>query len=148
MATITNNGTSTNDIGYSNNGPRYIEEVIDIAAVIAAGVTPGSTDTIQMLNLPADTYVMRAGIEVLTAETGNATATVSLGDTDVDHYVAATIVTVLGQKTSIDINKLYTSADTIDLTSATAALTNAKLRVWAIVQSVNGLHDAQVLTFT
>lgn len=148
MATITNNASSSADIGFTNNGPRYIEEVIDIAAVIAAGTSVGSTDTIQMLNIPADTYVMRAGIEVLTVESGNATASAALGDADVDFYVLTTALTALGQKASLDVNKLYTSADTIDITSSVAAFTNAKIRVWAIVQSVNGLHSDQVLTFS
>lgn len=133
------NITATTGVA-SGRGPcvRLVENVVDCEALEATtGVTIASTETIQMIQVPIGSVVLAAGIEVLTAESGNATAQVELGDgSDPNRYVASATVAATGYvATQIPANVpfFYSAADTIDLLGSVAALTNAKLRVWAVI---------------
>lgn len=116
------------------------------AARLAAGATAlGAADILNVISIPAKTYVLRAGIDVTTPEGG--TLTLDLGDgDDADGYLdgvngnttasyASSLVlveaapnTVLGYSNG----KYYSAADTIDLVMVNATDT-AVLRVWALV---------------
>ncbi len=118
--------------------PYILEKVVDFA-VIAAAVTIGTTDTVQVLKLPAYCHVIAAGWEILTAETTNTTAQVELGDgVDPNRYVAsatiaATAVSAPAATTSALGWTYGATADTIDLLISVDDPTDAKLRVWAVV---------------
>ena len=153
MTTYTNNsGTGTHSA--TNAVPYLLDEIVDFAnleTTADVAITPGSADVYTVLNIPALSTVVMAGIEVLTVESTNTTTKVALGDGSVV-YVAAAVVTSLGNMTGVnDIAEVgvgYTAADTLDLTSSVAAPTDAKLRVWAIVQDMSSPNVTQRQKFT
>ena len=138
MATDYNsNITSTNiPAKMGSSIPRVISDVVDFSST-----TNGIGDTFDILPIPANSLVLAAGYDILTAGTG--TGTVALGDSvDPDQYVAAVVQTAAGQKVTLDANYAYSSADAIRATIATAAV-DSKIRVWACVIS---LDDGGTLT--
>lgn len=152
MATRTHNGGSGSHRALARK-PYVLEEVIDFAVVTATPLTLGSTDTYQVLKVPIGSFVSSCGYQVLTAESGNATAQIELGDgVDTDRFVAATTVAATGYSTPATTTSALgitygTAADTIDILSSVAALTNAKIRVWAIVQDLTGLDTTDYKTY-
>ena len=145
MAAYDSSITSTN-IPAKRGGsiPRVISDVVDFSST-----TNASGDTFDVLPIPANSLVLAAGYDILTAGTG--TGTVALGDSvDGDQYVAAVVQTATGQKTTLDANYAYSSADAIRCTIATAAV-NSKIRVWACVISLDDggtLADTDTQTST
>ena len=142
--TITGGGNT----GYGANGPnvKVASVVIDLTDSDFSALA--ATDVIEAIEVPAGTIVLSAGYEILTVGTGS--GTLSLGDGgDVDRYVAAVAQTAAGQKTALATNvpHLYTAADTIDLTSATAVC-NSKVLVWAIMADCNGNSEDYVVSMS
>lgn len=116
-----------------------IENIVDYALAPAS-----ASEVAQVLNIPANTFVLRAGWEVLTPEGGTAAGT--LGDgADPDGYhatvnanaAAGTTVVSAGATVGYALGKHYTTADTIDHV-ITDALDAAKVRYFAIVVDVSG----------
>lgn len=119
------------------------------AARLAAGATAlGAGDVLAVISLPAKTYVLRAGIDVTTAEGG--TLTLDLGDgTDPDGFLdgvdgnavasyASTLALTEAAPNTVtgySNGKYYSAADTIDLVMVNATDT-AVMRVWALVAYV------------
>ena len=97
-----------------------------------------SGDVYQAINVPANSVVLNAGIDKITAGTG--TGTLALGDGTVT-YVAAAVQTAAGAMTSGDaVGEMFVSyptADTLDVTVATADV-NSKVRVWALMADCEG----------
>lgn len=146
MATFSITGAGTS--GYSAKGPnvKVLSQVVDFTNDDFDGLA--STDVIQVLSVPTGTTVLAAGYEILTVGTGS--GTLSLGDGgDVDRYVAAVVQTGAGQKAALATNvpHLYTAADTIDLTSATAVV-NSKVNVWAVIADCNNVEDTMLVTYS
>lgn len=144
MATFTITGGG--NTGYGANGPNVKVANVVIDCTKLSGLA--ATDTIEAIEVPAGTIVLSAGYEIITVGTG--TGTLSLGDaSDVDRYVAAVVQTAAGQKAALATNvpHLYTSADTIDLKSATAVC-NSKVRVWAVMADCNGTTDDMTVSLT
>ena len=156
MATYTitgggNTGVSTNAVDI-----KLLSVVVDFSST-----TNVANDVFECIELAANTYVVTAGIEVMTADTAGNSGTVSLGDgDDVDRYVTAqtiantNLVPIRAQAgagsqgtTSIGYGN-YTAADSVDIVVATGAI-NAVIRVWAIVADYDGLgaNEAQKVTF-
>ena len=147
MATYSITGAGTT--GFPAHGPnvRVISEVVDFSST-----TNAASDVFQVLSISADTVVLGAGINVITADTAGNSGTLALGDGgDADRYVAASTVAATGQETAIfasTVPYLNASADTIDLTVATGAI-NAVVRVWAIVADcTGGVETAQTVAFS
>ena len=118
----------------TNTRPAYVmSRVVDCATNV-----PGSTDVFQVLNIPAKSIVITAGIDVITADTAGNSGTVILGDGNNDNvWVAAAAPSSAGLMTKIaghtlDNTIFYNTADTIDITFATGVV-NAKMRVFAVV---------------
>jgi len=139
MTDYNSNITSTNIPAKRGSSiPRVISDVVDFSST-----TNASGDTFDVLPIPANSLVLAAGYDILTAGTG--TGTVALGDSvDPDQYVAAVVQTATGQKTTLDANYAYSAADAIRCTIATAAV-DSKIRVCACVIS---LHDGGTLSDT
>ena len=121
-----------------------IQVELDFAAIVAARSAASATalaaaDTLQIINLPAKCAVLQAGLDVITAETTNTTATFDLGFTGgspaaanvFGNDVASNSTGVTG--TGLAAPLVFASADTIDLLLNTAAPTDAVVQVWAIV---------------
>jgi len=88
------------------------------------------TDVVQAIEVPANTLVVCAGIEVLTA--GGASSVLDLGDTTVDRYVTDVDGNTAGAVEIGTASWLYASADTIDLSADTADF-GGKVRVFAVL---------------
>jgi len=138
-----------------SRSPYLVEKSIDIAAAVAAkGSALEAGEIIQALDVPANTMILTAGIEVTTAvDASSADAVLSLGVTggDVDRFVAAfefdaddapagTYATMADASAPVIIGS---TADTIDveLDSITTAPVSGVLRVFAVLLDIDALGD-------
>mgnify|MGYP003148108965 CR=1 FL=1 len=100
----------------------YLMEVVVDFAVVAGDVTIGTTDTVQVLKIPAGSLVLSAGANVKTAETTNTTARLKLlRDTTliVDDFAKEA-----GNDNGTGPNKIGSVSTTyLDSPSSTSALT-------------------------
>ena len=105
---------------------------------------PAANDVVQMLNVPAETLVINAGIEVLTASPSSVTLDVGDGG-DVDRYIDGLDSTSTGHGAQVanasNVGHVYGSADTIDVKVLGAQDTSSKLRVWAVMCDVSGSDE-------
>lgn len=148
MTAYNSNITSTNISAKSGGSiPRVITDVVDFSST-----TNAASDTFDVLPVPANSLVLAAGVDVLTADSAGNSGTIAVGDSvDADQYAAAATVAAAGQMTTLDANYAYSSADAIRLTIGTGAI-NAKVRVWACVMSLDAGgtltdSDSQTSTF-
>ena len=146
-------GTSGHPTGYPT--VKVISQIVDFSST-----TNAANDVFQVLSLPANTLVLYAGLDILTADSAGNSGTLSLGDgDDVDCFVSASTATAGIETTRAragDSSKGTTSigyrycaaAETIDLVVATGAI-NAKVRVFAVTADCDGHGDgeAQVVTY-
>ena len=140
MATLTKTGGTGTTGHVSGNGvaKTYVQSTV----IDGTSTALTSGDVYQAINLPANSIVMSAGIDVITAGTG--TGTLALGDGTVTYVAAAT--QSAGQMTSGDavaeLAVTYAAADTLDVTVATADV-NSKVRVWALIADIGGIGDTE-----
>lgn len=128
--------------------PYLVEFVLDLAdAATAKGSALAASDVIECIRIPAETAVLMAGFEVVTAVAGgSADVAVTLGDgSDPNRWVDTfdldaasagahgTVVIATANPT------VFASADTIDLviSAATTAPTSGTLRVYALMVDVS-----------
>jgi hypothetical protein len=141
-----NKGTAA----YPANNPPVckIEVVLDFAAIAAARAAAGATalvatDTLQVINLPAYSVVLAAGLNVVTAETTNTTATFDFGFTGGSPAAANVYCDDFASNAvAMDSDNLANptvikTADTIDILLNTAVPANAVVKAWAIVADCN-----------
>ena len=144
--TAYDSSNANTQIKASRDTVRIASEVVDFSST-----TNAATDTFDIIGIPANTVVLAAGFDVLSAGTG--TGTIALGDSvDGDQYVAAVAPTSAGQQAVLAAPYAYSSADSIRATIATAAV-NAKVRVWATMISLDkggsdADTDSQNVTFS
>ena len=140
MATLTKTGGTgtTGHVAGNAVAKTYVQSTVIDGTSTA--LTNG--DVYQAINLPANSIVMSAGIDVITAGTG--TGTLAVGDGSVTYVAAAT--QSAGQMTSGDavaeLAVTYAAADTLDVTVGTADV-NSKVRVWALLADIDGLGDTE-----
>jgi len=154
MATYTEGtGFNKGTAAIPNNGLNklsMIEVTLNWATIAAdraaAGQTAiGANDILEVMPIPAKTYVMQVGLDVTTAE--GATCTVDVGDaTDPDgfldgvnantaaSYATALVLAEAAPNTVLGYSngKYYAAADTIDIKTINAA-DAAVMRLWALV---------------
>jgi hypothetical protein len=146
MATIT---TLSNAVGAGTqparsvrNMPYMVENTVNWAsAVTAKGSALAAADVIEALQIPAQSIVLAAGFEVITAATGS--CTVSLGVTGVTAaaYVSAFAVTssatagTYATPATAGYPIVSQAADTIDLllVTETTTLSAGSVRVFALI---------------
>ena len=144
--TAYNSSNANRLIKASSDKVRVMSEVVDFSST-----TNAATDTFDVIGIPANTLVLSAGVDVLSAGTG--TGTIAVGDSgDADQYVDEVAPTSTGQQTLLNAPEAYSSADDIRITVATAAV-NAKVRVWATMISLDkggsdADTDSQNVTFS
>ena len=140
MATLTQTGAGTGQGHVASNAVPKVYAQSTVIDGTSTALTSG--DVYQAINVPANSVVLSAGIDVITAGTG--TGTLALGDGTVTYVAAAT--QSAGQMTSGDaVAKLavtYAAADTLDVTVGTADV-NSKVRVWALLADIDGLGDTE-----
>lgn len=128
-----------------------VEEILDISKISNYTCTNG--DVFEVLEIPAGTFVVAAGAEVLTAFNGT-TPTVDIdfaaGDDIVDGqsvtstgYLAAGSNGGANNTAQSTFTQLVTTTDTIDvkLICSAANVTSGVIRVYAIVVDVDGVAD-------
>jgi hypothetical protein len=141
MATYDKTGVG-GTTGHPSNGrtPYLVENTIDIAAInSAAGTADG--DVIQCLDIPAETLIMQAGIEVLTALSGSVTIDLGITGGDVDNFVDGDTNATGYSVLTATANQVIASADTLDALLAGAASSVGKIRVWAVLCDVSGIDE-------
>ena len=140
MATLTQTGAGTGQGHVSSNTIPKVYVQSTVIDGTSTALTSG--DVYQAINVPANSVVLSAGIDVITAGTG--TGTLALGDGSVTYVAAAT--QSAGQMTSGDavaeLAVTYAAADTLDVTVGTADV-NSKVRVWALLADIDGLGDTE-----
>jgi hypothetical protein len=150
MAAYTDSlGFNKGTAAYPDGSPVHKFEVeLDFAAIVAARAAAGATalaaaDTLQVISLPAYSVVLAAGLNIVSAETTNTTATFDLGFTGGTPAAANVYAdNAASNVVAMDSDNLanptvITAADTIDLLINTAAPTDAVVKAWAIVADCN-----------
>ena len=142
MATFDKTGKG-GTTGHSANGrtPYMVENTIDMSV---SGFQPAANDIVQAIDVPAETMVLNAGLEVLTASPSG--VTLDLGDAgDVDKYVDGHDSTATGFAANVvnasNVGHVYGSADTIDIKVLGAQDTSAKVRVFAVMCDISGIDE-------
>jgi hypothetical protein len=130
---------------YPDTAAVYKFEVeLDFAQIVAARAAAGATalaagDTLQIVALPAYSVVLAAGLNVVSAETTNTTATFDFGYTGGTPAAANVYCDDFASNAvAMDSDNLANptvikTADTIDLLLNTAVPANAVVKAWAIV---------------
>ena len=135
--------------GHPSNGrtPYLVENTIDVSAVNSdAGIDNGGI--LQAIDIPAETLIMEAGVEVITALSSSATMDIGITGGDVDIYVDGdTNATGYGTLTAT-ARHIAASADTLDVLVGGAASSAGKIRVWAVMCDVAGINESDQNTDT
>ena len=135
--------------------PYMVQNTIDLAAaIVLKGADFAANDTMEVLNVPAGTVILSAGIEIITQADG--TLTLDMGFTGaspaaIDLYVdgldcVGGAVGTYGVTPGTEAAQVQviSAADTIDVKFATETdVTLGKLRFWAILMDISdlGSHD-------
>jgi hypothetical protein len=141
MATYdrTGKGGST---GHPANGrtPYLVENTIDISAINSnSGTADG--DIVQALDIPAETLIMEAGVEVITALSSSATIDLGVTGADPDRYVDGDTNATGFSTLTATARQIVASADTLDALIAGAASSVGKIRVFAVLCDVSGVDE-------
>lgn len=128
--------------------PYLVDVTVDFAAAATAkGSALAAADVIEALSVPANTLILNAGMEVITALGGESSdTTFDLGTgVDADNFVDgfdadAAAAGAYAQNAAAFQPIVAGTADTIDITIATAttAPTSGEVRVWAVLMDVDG----------
>jgi len=125
--------------------PYYVENTIDNSLF-----DPAAADIIQCLNVPIESLVMAAGLEVLTASSTSVTFDLGItgttaGHSDFDAFVDAYDATGTGHApmdaTDASAMLICKAAETIDIVTAGATDTAGKVRVWAVLCDISGSDE-------
>ena len=136
--------------------PYLVENTIDISAINGDSGT-AQDDVIRCIDVPAETVILHAGIEVLTACSSSVVIDIgitgsSAGFSDPDAFVDAYDATgaAYAPRDVADAAPVVTCkvADTIDALMAGAASTAGKIRVFAILCDVSGVDETDRNTAT
>jgi len=147
----------TDSLGFNQGTAAYpanvteiskFEVTVDFAAVKAARAAAGATalaatDTMQIIKLPAGSVVLSGGMNVSTAETVNATASIDIGFTGgspaaANAYGNDLATNSTGLKAADLANPtIVASADTIDILLNTAVPEDAVIKFFAFVANAN-----------
>jgi len=125
--------------------PYWVENTIDNSLF-----DPANGDIIQALNVPAETLVIAAGLEVLTASSSSVTMDLGItgstaGHNDPDCWVDGYDATGTGHApmdaTDAAAMLIVKTADTIDILIGGAQDTAGKVRVWALMCDISGSDE-------
>ena len=129
--------------------PYLVENTIDVSQINSAAGT-AQNDVLQCIDVPAETLVMAAGVEVLTACSSSVVIDIGItgstaGFSDPDAFVDAYDATgaSYAARDVADAAPMLTCkvADTIDALMAGAASTAGKIRVWAVLCDISGIDE-------
>ena len=136
--------------------PYLVENTIDVAQINSAAGS-AQNDVLQCIDVPAETLIMAAGVEVLTACSSSVVIDIGVtgstaGFSDPDAYVDAYDATgaAYAPRDVADAAPMLTikTADTIDALMAGAASSAGKIRVWAVLCDLSGIDESDNNTST
>ena len=146
--------------GHPSNSrtPYLVENTIDVSAVNSDSGT-AQDDVLKCIDVPAETLVMAAGLEVLTACSSSVEIDIgitgsSTGFSDPDAFIDAydaTSASYAGRDATADADPIMLTckvADTIDALMAGAASSVGKIRVWAVLCDISGIDESDNNTGT
>ena len=135
--------------GHPSNGrtPYLVENTIDISA-INGDSGAAQNDVLQVLDIPAETIVMEAGVEVLTALSANVTLDLGITGGDVDIFVDGDTNATGFSAATATASHVAAAADTLDLLVLSAASSAGKVRVYAVMCDVSGIDETDRNTAT
>ena len=134
------------------NQAYMVEAILDISKI--SNYTCVNGDIFQVLEIPAGTFIVAAGAEVLTAFDGTSPTVdidfaegddiVDGGDVTATGYLAAGTNGGANLTSQSSFVQIVTTTDTIDvvLTAGAADVTTGKLRVYAIVVDMNSIASS------
>ena len=142
MATYNRTGAG-GTTGHPSNGrtPYLVENTIDVSAINSSSGTANG-DIINALDIPAETLIMEAGIEVITALSSSATMDLGITGGDVDRYVDGDTNATGYATLTATARVVVASADTLDILTAGADSSAGKVRVWAVLCDVSGIDES------
>ena len=128
--------------GHPANGrtPYLVENTIDISAINSSSGTANG-DVVNALDIPAETLIMEAGIEVITALSSSATMDLGITGGDVDRYVDGDTNATGYSTLTATARVVVASADTLDILTGGADSSAGKVRVWAVLCDVSGIDE-------
>jgi len=135
--------------GHPSNGrtPYLVENTIDVSAVNGdSGSANG--DILYAIDIPAETLIMEAGIEVITALSSSATMDLGITGGDVDNFVDGDTNATGYATLTATARLVVASANTLDILTAGAASSVGKVRVWAVMCDVAGIDESDNNTST
>ena len=138
--------------GHPSNGrtPYLVENTIDVSAVNGDSGA-AQNDVLKCIDVPAETLIMAAGVEVLTACSSSVVIDIGItgstaGFSDPDAYVDAYDATgaSYAPRDVADAAPMLQCkvADTIDALIAGAASSAGKIRVWAVLCDISGIDES------
>ncbi len=113
--------------------PYLVENTIDVSA-LNGDSGAAQNDVLRVLDIPAETLIMEAGIEVLTG--------------DVDRYVDGDTNATGFSAPTATARTIVASADTLDVLVLSADSTAGKIRVFAVLCDVSGVDETDRNTDT
>ena len=128
--------------GHPANGrtPYLVENTIDISAINSNSGTANG-DVVQALDILAETLIMEAGIEVITALSSSATMDLGITGGDVDRYVDGDTNATGFSTLTATARTIVASADTLDILTAGADSSAGKVRVFAVLCDISGVDE-------
>jgi hypothetical protein len=127
--------------------PYLVENTIDVSAVNGDSGA-AQNDVLRVMDIPAETLIMEAGIEVLTALTSSVTMDLGITGGDVDIYTDGDTNATGYSTLTATARHLAASADTLDVLVLSAAAAAGKIRVWAVMCDVSGVDESDRNTST
>ena len=135
--------------GHPSNGrtPYLVENTIDVSAVNGDSGA-AQNDVLQAMDIPAETVIMEAGIEVITACSSSVTLDLGITGGDVDIYTDGDTNATGYSALTATARHVAAAADTLDVLVLSAASSAGKIRVWAIMSDVSGINESDQNTST
>ena len=135
--------------GHPSNGrtPYLVENTIDVSAVNSDSGA-AQNDVLQAMDIPAETVIMEAGIEVITACSSSVTLDLGITGGDVDIYTDGDTNATGYSTLTATARHVAAAADTLDVLVLSAASSAGKIRVWAIMCDVSGINESDQNTST
>ena len=148
MATYNRTGAG-GTTGHPANGrtPYLVENTIDVSAVNGDSGA-AQNDVLRCLDIPAETLIMEAGVEVITALSSSVTLDLGITGGDVDRYVDGDTNATGYSAPTATARTVIASADTLDVLVLSAAAAAGKIRVWAVLCDVSGIDETDRNTST
>ena len=135
--------------GHPSNGrtPYLVENTIDVSAN-NGDTGAAQNDVLQAKDIPAETVIMEAGIEVITACSSSVTLDLGITGGDVDIYTDGDTNATGYSALTATARHVAAAADTLDVLVLSAASSAGKIRVWAIMCDVSGINESDQNTST